>query len=98
MPIMWSQCKRTSGYHCYLSFFKSNYLSVWLFFIKSGHILGLDSIRLSNAATFCNNYTKFYFEAKHLEKGLNNRGGGRGSTVGALYQKSALSGQYRMLP
>ena len=35
MPIMWSQCKRTSGFHyCYLSLSKLSKLSVWWFFIK----------------------------------------------------------------
>ena len=43
----------------------------------SGHILDLYCVRLSNAAPFCKNYTKHFFDAKHLEKGLNRgRGGG----------------------
>ena len=33
---------------------------------------------------FCENYAKLYFDAKHLEKGLN-RGGGE--TFGALFFK-----------
>ena len=42
---------------------------------ESGHILDLYFVRLSNSASFCENYAKLYFDAKHLEKGLN-RGGG----------------------
>ena len=37
----------------------------------SGHILDLYYVWLSNTAPFCENYAKFYFDAKHLEKGLN---------------------------
>ena len=29
-------------------------------------------MQLSNTAPFCKNYTKLYFDAKHLEKGLNS--------------------------
>ena len=39
------------------------------------HMLELYCIRLSNAAPFCQNYAKLYFDAKHLEKGLNKGGG-----------------------
>ena len=39
------------------------------------HILDLYCVRLSNAAPFCENYTNLYFDAKHLEKGLNREGG-----------------------
>ena len=39
--------------------------------ILSGHILDLYCIRLLNAASSCKNYTKLYFDAKLLEKGLN---------------------------
>ena len=38
--------------------------------------IDLYCVRLSNTATFCENYAKLYFDAKHLEKGLN-RGGDR---------------------
>ena len=69
----------------------------------TGHILDLYCFRLSNAVPFGKNYAKFYFDAKHLEKGLNR--GGRGGIFGALlskkcpfFIKSALSGQYQMLP
>ena len=41
----------------------------------SGLILDLYCIRLSNAAPICVNYTKLYFDKKHLQKGLNRRGG-----------------------
>ena len=57
----------------------------------SGHILDLYCVRLSNAAPFCENYTKLYFDAKHLEKGLNR---GWGEIFGAFFQKSAFFGQY----
>ena len=33
--------------------------------------LNLLCVRQSNAASFCENYAKLYFDAKHLEKGLN---------------------------
>ena len=46
--------------------------------LQAGHILDLYHARLSNAAPFCENYTKLYFDAKHLKKGLNR--GGRGVT------------------
>ena len=52
-----------------------------------GHIPGLYCVRQSNVTPFCENYAKLYFDAKHLEKGLN-RGG----------EESALSGQYQTLP
>ena len=50
--------------------------------MSSRHILDLYCVRLLNVAPFCKNYTKFYFDAKHLEKGLNTGcrglGGGGG--------------------
>ena len=46
--------------------------------LPGGHILDLYRIRLSNAAPFCENYTKLYFNAKQLKKGLNREGGGVG--------------------
>ena len=33
--------------------------------------LDLLSVQQSDAVPFCENYTKLYFNAKHLEKGLN---------------------------
>ena len=69
---------------------------------NSGHILDLCCIRLSNAAPFWENYTKLYFDEKHLEKGLNRDGG---EIFGALFSKkchffikNALSGQHQTLP
>ena len=38
-----------------------------------------------NVAAFCENYTKFYFDAKHLEKGLSR---GRVKFLGLFFQKS----------
>ena len=40
---------------------------------------------LSNAAPFCKNYIKLYFDAKHLQNGLNRDEGGEVS--GALFSK-----------
>ena len=37
----------------------------------SGPNLDLLYIRQLNASPFCENYAKFYFDIKHLEKGLN---------------------------
>ena len=34
----------------------------------SGHILDLYCVRLLNAAPFCKNSAKLYFDAKHLKK------------------------------
>ena len=35
------------------------------------HTLDLSCAGQSNTAPFCKNYAKLYFDAKHLEKGLN---------------------------
>ena len=43
----------------------------FIFLSMAGHILDLYCVQLLNGAPFCENYTKFYFDAKHLEKGLN---------------------------
>ena len=56
------------------------------FLLPAEHILDLYCIRLLNAAPFRENYTKLYFEAKHLEKGLNSEWGG-GEIFGALFSK-----------
>ena len=59
--------------------------------LPGGHILDLYRIRLSNAAPFCENYTKLYFNAKQLKKGLNREGGGGGGenkNFGALFSKN----------
>ena len=37
----------------------------------SGPNLDLLCVQQSGAAPFCENYAKLYFDAKHLEKGLN---------------------------
>ena len=50
----------------------------------AGHILDLYCVRLSNAELFCENYVKLYFDAKHVEKGLNR---GVGEIFGALSSK-----------
>ena len=47
---------------------------------NSGHILDLYCTRLSNAAPS----RKLYYDAKHLEKGLNR---GVGEIFGALFSK-----------
>ena len=39
--------------------------------LPEGHVLDLYRVRLLNVAPFCENYTKLYFDAKHLKKGLN---------------------------
>ena len=85
--------------------------------LPAGHILDLYFIQyciwLSNAAPFCENYTKLYFDAKHLEKGFNFFQKNALFQIkcsfiikSALFykkcfffsQKSALSGQCQMLP
>ena len=49
----------------------------------SGPNLDLLCIQQSDAVPFCENYVKLYFDAKHLEKGLN-----RGAEIfGALFSK-----------
>ena len=53
-----------------------------------GPSVNLLCIQQSDAALFCENYAKFYFNAKHLEKGLK----GVGEKSGSLF------GQYQMLP
>ena len=49
---------------------------------KAGQILELYYVRLSNAGSFSENYAKLYFDAKHLETGLNRAGG---EIFGALF-------------
>ena len=50
---------------------------------NSGYILDLYRVRLSNAVHFWKNYAKIYFDARHLEKGLNRRG----DFFGPFFQK-----------
>ena len=57
------------------------------FLLPAGHILDLYCIRLLNAALFCESYTKLYFDAKHLEKGLYSEGKGGGEIFDALFSK-----------
>ena len=52
---------------------------------------GLLRIRQLNAAPFCENYTKLYFDAKDLEKGLNREWW---YFWCPFFTKCALSGQY----
>ena len=44
----------------------------------AGYIIDLYCVQycvwLSNAVPFCEDYTKLYFDSKHLKKGLNRRG------------------------
>ena len=57
--------------------------------LPSGHILDLHCVRLSSAAFFCKNYTKFYFDAKYLKKGLNEwKGEGGGRIFGSFFSKN----------
>ena len=74
---------------------------IYFFSNLPGHILDLYCIQLSNAAPFCENYAKLYFDAKHLENRLN-RGAvkfwGPFFKKVPFFHKSALSGQYEMLP
>ena len=59
--------------------------------VPAEHVLDLYCVRLSNAAPFCKNYTKLYFDPKHLEKGLNRVGvGGGGKILAALFSKKVL--------
>ena len=37
-----------------------------------GNILDLFCFQLLNAVPFCKSYAKLYFDAKHLENGLNS--------------------------
>ena len=55
----------------------------------SKHILELYCVRLSNAAPLCKNYAKLYFDAKHLEKGLNGGNGGV-KFLGCFFGKKCL--------
>ena len=50
----------------------------------SEHILDLYCIQLSNTGLFSKNYATLYFDAKHLEKGLNRVGVG-GTIFGTIF-------------
>ena len=53
--------------------------------MQTGHILELYCVRRSNAAPFCKNYAKVYFDAKHLQKGLNGGEQGGVEIFGVLF-------------
>ena len=57
--------------------------------LPAGNILDLYCVRLSNAAPFCENHIKLYFDANHLKKELNRceGEGGRRTIFGALFSK-----------
>ena len=63
--------------------------------MSAGPNLDLFCVRQSNAVPFCENYAKLYFDAKHLEKGLNR---GWWNIRGSFFKKSALFSQYWTLP
>ena len=85
----WSLALPVRNFLSHLHFFKVGEIMLLKhgkLMLPAGHILDLYHVRLSNAAPFCENYTKFYFDAKH-------------KTFGAIFfKKSALSSQYRTLP
>ena len=60
-----------------------------------GPNLDLLCIQQSDAAPFCEDYAKLYFDAKHSEKGLDT---GWLNFWCPFFQKSTLFGQYQMLP
>ena len=47
-------------------------------------------VRLSNDASFWENYEKLYFDAEHLKKGLNTGGRGGGDIFGSLISKKVV--------
>ena len=47
------------------------YIDPVVFINLTGPNLDLLCVQQSNAAPFCENYAKLYFDVKHLEKGLN---------------------------
>ena len=59
-----------NGLNEFLAFISFIY---FISFIFTGNVLVLYCVWLSNAAPFCENYANLYFDAKHLEKGLNTR-------------------------
>ena len=70
----WSLALPVRNFLSHLHFFKVGEIML----LKNGnlmlpaeHILDLYCVRLLNAAPFFENYAKLYFDAKHLEKGLN---------------------------
>ena len=66
------------------------------YFISTGPNVDLLCLWQSDAAPFCENYAKLYFDVKHLEKGLNR---GWWNFWWLLFKiKSALFGQYWTMP
>ena len=97
--ILWIRilvCRLYCSYCCHI-WFPTDLacLSVKQFALQAGPNADLLCVRQSDAAPFCENYTKLYFDVKHLEKGLNRRWW---NFWWPFFQKSALFGQYRMLP
>ena len=62
--------------------------------VTAGLNLDLLCVQQLEAAPFCENYAKLYFDTKHLEKGLN----GRCWNVWSPFIKKVPLGQYQMLP
>ena len=52
--------------------------------LPAGCTLDLYCVQLSSTALFCENDAKLYFDAKHLEKGMNKEGG---KVIGVLFSK-----------
>ena len=50
--------------------------------LPAEHILDFYCVQLSNAAPFYENFTKLYFDPKHLGKDWKRRGGGGGGEGG----------------
>ena len=72
------------------------FLNYLLIFLQSGPNLDLFCVQQLNAAPFCENYAKLYFEVKHLEKELKRECWDFWGLF--FFTKSALFGQYRTLP
>ena len=55
------------------------YIDIYIYYIiyiYIGEIVDLHCVPLSNVNTapFCENYTRLYFDAKHIEQALNRAG------------------------
>ena len=73
------------------------YALIVSYFISAGPNVDLLCVRQSDAAPFCENYAKLYFDVKHLEKELN-RGGGKIFCGHSLKTKCPFWPEYRTLP
>ena len=74
---IWSLAVPVHNFLSHLHFFKvgeTMLLKYGNLMLPAENILDLYRVRLSNAAPFCENYTKFYFDTKH-------------KTFGALFHK-----------